>query len=43
MCSMKEVINTLNILNKNGLKRNKITGELQRVQHVQPCIFRSAV
>jgi hypothetical protein len=25
------------------LKRNKITGELQRVQHVQPCIFRSAV
>jgi len=25
MCSMKEVINTLNILNKNGLKRNKIT------------------
>ena len=25
MCSMKEVVNTVNILNKNGLKRNKIT------------------
>jgi hypothetical protein len=25
------------------LKKNKITGELQRVQHVQPCIFRSVV
>ncbi len=25
MCSMQEVVNTVNILNKNGLKRNKIT------------------